>query len=154
LKAWGLRVAKRTRCEPPFAFEEIVARMSIDALNCQSGALRARGHAENDTLTLALEGDASFEAVDVVRRILDATHAQAQTLRVKEVVMDVRALEFINSSGVKCFVSWLQRVAELPSEDGYRIRFVSNRALTWQRRGLDALRCFAPDIVTVDTNHG
>lgn len=99
-----------------------------------------------------MEGEASLDALESLRRVLDATHDEAQKLAAKEVVMDLTQLEFINSSGVKHFVTWLRKAAEAPADAGYQIRLLSSPLVPWQRRGLEALRCFAPQRVTVEAH--
>ena len=51
----------------------------------------------------------------------------------------------------KVFVTWLAQVQELPTEKQYRIHFMSNPNMHWQRRSLAALSCFAVDLVTIET---
>jgi hypothetical protein len=72
-------------------------------------------------------------------------------LEAKEVVMDLTRLGFLSSSGIKQFVKWLRRASESSDGNGYRIRLLSSPLVPWQRRGLEALRCFAPEHVTVET---
>src|SRR5438445_8694831 len=55
-------------------------------------------------------------------------------------------LEFMNSSSLKVFVSW---IADLHDEvdQTYKLRFLSNTRHHWQRRSLVSLRTFAVDRV-------
>jgi hypothetical protein len=64
--------------------------------------------------------------------------------------VDFRELEFMNSSCFKCFVTWLGIVQDLEPTRQYKIVFASNRELHWQRRSLNALRCFAMGVVTIE----
>jgi hypothetical protein len=50
---------------------------------------------------------------------------------------------------MKCFASWLG-VARKTST--YVVRFQSNAQLHWQRRSLEALRFFAPEVVRVQSD--
>lgn len=109
----------------------------------------ARHDAER--LEVTVEGEASLDALEALGRVLDATHEEAMRLQAKEVVMNLTQLEFLNSSGVKHFVKWLRRASEVGDGRGYQIRLVSSPLVPWQRRGLEALRCFAPHRVTVET---
>jgi len=45
----------------------------------------------------------------------------------------------------------LAQVQELPADKQYRIHFVSNPSMHWQRRSLAALSCFAVNLVTIET---
>ncbi len=65
-------------------------------------------------------------------------------------VVDLRQLEFMNSSCFKCLVTWLHRLQQAPAADRYAIRIVSSPSVSWQKRSLYAIRAFAPDLVTVE----
>lgn len=120
-------------------------------LSVQEPNFRTAGRHDSDRLEISVEGEAGLEALDALGRVLDATHDEAVRLEAKEVVMNLTQLEFLNSSGVKHFVNWLRRASELGEGKGYRIRLVSSPLVPWQRRGLEALRCFAPQRVTIET---
>jgi hypothetical protein len=64
-------------------------------------------------------------------------------------VVDFRAFDFMNSSCFKAFVTWIGLVQELESGQ-YKIRFLSDEGKHWQRRSLDALRCFAVDLIQIE----
>ncbi len=57
----------------------------------------------------------------------------------------------MSSSCFRTFVTWLSDVQDLPPERQYRIRLRSNATMLWQRRSLHALRCFAHDLVNIET---
>jgi hypothetical protein len=63
--------------------------------------------------------------------------------------VDVRRLEFMNSSCLASFVWWISTVQEQPAEDRYRIVFLSSPTVYWQRRSLGALATLADDIISV-----
>ncbi len=77
------------------------------------------------------------------------THAEAKRLSARKVVIDLRELEFMNSSCFKCFVSWISDVQDLPEGQLYKVEFLSNPQLHWQKRSLHSLRCFAVELITV-----
>lgn len=114
-------------------------------------AFSSRIRREGETLHLLLEGDADMSAVDEIGRTLENVHKAARTLPTTLVIVDLRNLEFMNSSCFKKFVSWLGRVQELADDKRYLIRFLSDPHMHWQRRSLHVLQCFAPNVVSVDT---
>ena len=69
---------------------------------------------------------------------------------VAEVVVDLRRLEFMNSSCLKTLVTWLNNVRQRPPAQQYLIRFLRDRAAYWQERSLSALKAFAPAIVELE----
>lgn len=96
-----------------------------------------------------LTGTADLTVRGQLDRFLRAVHAEAQRCVAEEVTVDVRQLEFMNSSCLKCLVWWISTVQEQPGEGKYRIVFVSSPSVYWQRRSLNALACLANDIITI-----
>ena len=100
---------------------------------------------------VCLVGDANMNAVDRLGHSLTDVHAQAVRASATEVIVDVRQLEFMNSACFKKIVTWITQVEEVAADSRYRIRFLSNPKIHWQRRSLHALQMFAIDLVSVDT---
>ena len=118
----------------------------------QAAELRARLTREDSGLVAKLSGTADLRVTDSVEAILTRVHQQALELGIPEVQMDLRELEFMNSSCFKSFVSWISEVSDLTSGQ-YRIRFLSNPSILWQRRSLHALSCFAAELVTIEAQN-
>jgi hypothetical protein len=101
-------------------------------------------------LVLRFQGTADMNAIETLDAYLAAIHAVAIERQAERVRVDFRQLEFMNSSCFKSFVTWVGNVEE--TKDGqYRIEFLSNAQMHWQRRSLNALRCFAMDLITIHT---
>jgi hypothetical protein len=118
----------------------------------QAAELRARLTQEPNALVAKLSGTADLRVTDSVEAILVKVHQKALELSIPEVQMDLRELEFMNSSCFKSFVSWISEVSDL-STGQYRIRFLSNPSILWQRRSLHALSCFAAELVTIEAKN-
>lgn len=106
-------------------------------------------HHDNNVLTSRLKGNADYAALDALEMLLTRSHSEATRLGVKEMVVDLRSLEFMNSSCFKCFLSWITDVQELEPDRQYKVKFLSNPQLHWQKRSLHSLRCFAVELITV-----
>jgi hypothetical protein len=118
----------------------------------QAAELRARLTQEDGALVAKLSGTADLRVTDSVEAILTRVHQKALELAIPEVRMDLRELEFMNSSCFKSFVSWISDVSDLTAGQ-YRIRFLSNPSILWQRRSLHALSCFAAELVTIEAGN-
>ena len=118
----------------------------------QAAELRARLTLEDAALVAKLSGTADLRVTDSVEAILTRVHQKAMELGIPEVRMDLRELEFMNSSCFKSFVSWISEVSDLPAGQ-YRIRFLSNPSILWQRRSLHALSCFAAELITIEAGN-
>lgn len=115
----------------------------------RESGLHARVRHGAGALEVLLEGSADMRAREVLSDLLTRVHAEAQSLAAPTVDVDLRGLEFMNSSCIKSFVTWLANLQDLAPEQQYKIRFVSRPELLWQRRSLHALQCFAADLVTI-----
>jgi hypothetical protein len=102
-------------------------------------------------VTVRFAGTADMEATPVLEGYLKRLHAEVPRAGVRVVVFDIAQLDFMNSSSFKCFVTWIGNITKMPADDRYDVRFVSNPQLQWQRRSLEALHRFAPDVVTLET---
>jgi hypothetical protein len=95
-------------------------------------------------------GNADMAAVATLAAYLRLVHREAQSLQSKEVTFDLKELYFMNSSCFKSFVTWIDQVSSGSAEGLYKIKFLGNPKLHWQRRSLEALRCLAQNLVTVE----
>jgi hypothetical protein len=105
---------------------------------------------EGTRVSVLLRGNADVAALDAVETLLARVHAEASRLGVAEAVVDLKAVELMNSSCFRAFITWIHDVQDLEAGRQYRIRFLSDPGRHWQRRGLHALRAFAVDLVTVE----
>lgn len=96
-----------------------------------------------------LKGNADYAALDALDTLLERIHAEAKRGTVKEAVVDLRNLEFMNSSCFKSFVSWITTIQDMDAERQYKVNFLSNPQMHWQKRSLHSLRCFAVELITV-----
>jgi hypothetical protein len=102
---------------------------------------------EKESISVALSGAAQLNAHLVLGPYLTALHKECLRGNVTQVRVDLTQLNFMNSSCLKHFVTWVANVKDAGS---YRIIFVTNTALRWQRACLAALRGFAPDHIDVE----
>ncbi len=117
----------------------------------QLDELRATAAIQGVAGRVVLTGTADTRATTALADMLKQVHAECSEAGVREVEVDIRELEFMNSSCFKAFVTWISSVRELPSPQQYKLTFQSDSAKHWQRRSLGALSCFAIDLITVRT---
>jgi hypothetical protein len=113
--------------------------------------MTARGTLDDGSLAVCLDGTADAEVRPLLASYFDALHVEAVRLGLKSVGIDLRTLEFMNSSCLKILVAWLAQLRDLDADKQYKVRIRSNPSLLWQRRSLAALSCFAVDQVTINT---
>jgi anti-anti-sigma factor len=102
-------------------------------------------------LVVTLNGNADLNVKAQLDQFLAGVHEEAELRALTDVEVDVRRLEFMNSSCLKCLVGWISRIQDEPPGRQYRVAFQSSPTLFWQRRSLHALSCLASELVTVHT---
>ena len=127
------------------------ARKAVPQLeSIEDEGFRATAELADARLMLHLSGQADPRSNSRIEGFLQAADAQSVAAGVKEVVVDFRRLEFMNSSCLKSLVSWLRRVQERPAEQRYTIRFLHEPESHWQIRSFSALAAFARGILTIE----
>lgn len=97
-----------------------------------------------------MSGCAETDALSELDGFLKSLHRSAVDAKVTEVVIDMRSLDFMNSSCFKHFVVWINTLHESPAEHQYKVRFVADEKKHWQSRSLGALACFAVDLIRIE----
>ena len=113
-----------------------------------SPGLRCTPRLDEDTITVEFVGTGDVAAIELLGDYLKRLHDEAERLGATAVVCDFRKLSFMNSSCFKAFVVWIDTVKN--AGRSYRIRFLTDPELHWQRRSLEALRRLATTVVTVE----
>jgi hypothetical protein len=113
--------------------------------------LRCEASVEDDAVSVRLAGSAETASMAALEAMLREVHAAAVRVGAREVRVDLRRLEFMNSSCLKTFITWIGQVQELEAPRQYTVRFLSDDGKHWQRRSLGALSCFAVDLIRVET---
>lgn len=103
---------------------------------------------DEETLTVTFTGTGDVAAIELLGDYLKRLHREAERLLVAEVACDFRQLSFMNSSCFKAFVVWIDTVKN--ASRSYRIRFLTDPGMHWQRRSLEALRRLATEVVSVE----
>ncbi len=66
---------------------------------------------------------------------------------IKRVEVDLRDLNFMNSSGILTLVRWITKAKSHPAEDAYQLVLQYDRNVTWQRTSIPTLAKHAPNVV-------
>jgi hypothetical protein len=81
--------------------------------------------------------------------ILTALHGRIVAQRLPSFTVDVRTLDFVNSSAIRVFVDWIARAESA----AYKLTFVTDRGVTWHRLSFSVLRSLAPSTVNIVELH-
>jgi hypothetical protein len=106
-----------------------------------------RSAIDGGSVRVTFTGTADLRIQAALEDFLAALHRETTACSALEVHVDVRDLEFMSSACFREIVGWVSRAEE--SASGYRISFVCNPRLQWQRRSMSALSSFAGDLVSI-----
>ena len=120
----------------------------IAALSLTHAEFLLDGRAVDQRLVVDASGSAEMKSVDVLSAYMKTLHQEALQRHVEGVVFDMRNLQFLNSGCFKVLVGWIANAAR--ATPSYRITFVGNCEVAWQKRSLGALRCVDERIVTLE----
>jgi hypothetical protein len=116
----------------------------------ERGGFKVARTREHERLCVRMLGHADVGAKATLDGFVAEVDKEARADWVQEVVVDLRRLDFMNSSCLTTLVTWLNNVRQRPTEQQYPIRFLRDRNAYWQERSLGALQAFAPDIVKLE----
>jgi hypothetical protein len=122
---------------------------SIVLVELLKGGFKLVPSLSGDTLLITLSGNGDMDTSPALGRYLKEMHAELLRIRVKRVVVDCRDLYFMSSSCIKCFVLWIDLIAHAGAAERYSVELTISTGLHWQRRSFEAMKRFAPGIVSL-----
>lgn len=88
---------------------------------------------------------------DVLNPYWTSIDEQARDRSLKRVELDVRDLNFMNSSGILTLVRWITKLKNAPA---YQLVLEYDRNVTWQRTSIPTLAKLAPAAVVTSEING
>lgn len=120
-------------------------------LNTEGVSVKPR--IDGDTLHVAMSGAVEMrDPGEVLNPYWTLIDEEARRRRVTSVDVDVRELNFMNSSGILTLVRWITRAKA--QAGGYRLVLRYDPNVTWQRTSIPTLAKLAPNIVVPQEIHG
>jgi hypothetical protein len=81
-----------------------------------------------------------------LERILSEIHVHVLTTNLAAFTVDVRDLNFVNSSALRVFINWISRAERAR----YKLVFVTDPKVTWHRLNFSVLKSLAPQAVEIE----
>ena len=119
---------------------EQIAPLKVDRFEVACGGPRA----------IVLKGELALrdpvaELGPHLRRIHDAAAGGG------ELVIDVRPLGYVNSSGLRIFLDWISWISAEPADRRYTLAFQLAKGSTWQAAAFPAIAMLGGDSVRTET---
>lgn len=110
--------------------------MGMKLLLVNEGNVQLRG--EGDTVLISGNIDSQAPSKFLMPFFKDV-HNEVISKNIKEIKLDIRKLNFLNSSGIKELVDWILKLDTLPEEQKYVITILTNPELLWQESSISTL---------------
>ncbi len=115
------------------------SRISIDITDTASG------------IGVSFIGDVDMQDPGIVLDpLFDKIHGGCIESGIKEVDLDFKQLNFLNSSGIKAIAKWIMKLGDLSGDKKYVIKIIHNKNITWQVTSLPTLTFLVPGAVKVE----
>jgi hypothetical protein len=121
--------------------------MTLDVSEIATPELVSETESNGDRIVVRFVGSAESATFDDLTSYLEAIHRAALESSAGEVVVDLRALEFMSAACLRSMLAWMSEVQRDPR---YVARFVSDSKKPWQRRSLLGLASFGGALVRVE----
>lgn len=76
-------------------------------------------------------------------------HEHAITVGLQHVEIDIRKLKFLNSTGLKVIIDWINEIKILPNDKRYSITFYCKKTSCWQSSCLSTLKLINNKIIKI-----
>jgi len=88
----------------------------------------------------------------VISPFFDKIHTKILQENIKEVNLNFKDLNFLNSSGIKTITKWIMKIPALSDDKKYKMKLIYSEDITWQRTSLMILTYLAPGSVEAVAN--
>lgn len=110
-------------------------RFSIEDLNAERFTVTIEDF--KDTLKLIIKGNIDLSLPQkVLRPLFNKIHDIALDNKLPAVYIDFIQLDFINSSGIRCFLDWVIKISSLEPASQYKIIFKIEMEREWQKESI------------------
>lgn len=110
---------------------------------------------ENGVLQVRIVGAVEMrEPGDVLNPYWLNVDEEARRRHIRKIEVDLRDLNFMNSSGILTLVRWITKAKTHPAGAGYQIVLCYDRNVTWQRTSVPTLAKLAPQVVVTSEING
>jgi len=107
--------------------------------------LQAESTLQGRAITVRMKGSAENDEAAPLAEYLAKLDHKLRDENLVMAVVDVSGVEFMNSTSLKSFVTWLVRADD--GNGAYRVRFRYTADIFWQRRSIESLHRLAPGVV-------
>lgn len=98
---------------------------------------------------LKINGNIELEdPSELLSPFFNSLHNTILEEKLNKIVVDIKELSYLNSSGIRELVGWIMKLDELPDEKKYSIHFLCCYKNHWQETSISTLEFLNPNYIT------
>jgi hypothetical protein len=86
-----------------------------------------------------------------IEPFISEVHNSVLSNNIKEIVVDITDLRFLNSAGIRELVDWIMKLGNLTEDKKYRIKFLCSSEYQWQESSMSTLVFLNPECTSKET---
>ncbi|MBN2444765.1 MAG: hypothetical protein JXJ04_25640 [Spirochaetales bacterium] len=111
-----------------------MAEIKIDTVTNSGIEMKAKGN------TVYLSGSINHPRPgEFMEPFIQKVHESILENNILEIKVDITALKFLNSAGIRELVDWVMKLNHLPEEKKYKIQFICSTEHKWQESSMSTL---------------
>ena len=105
---------------------------------------------KNDSILIEFIGEIDMQDPEsLLLPFFEKIHNKLIELELKEINLNFEKLNFLNSSGIKVLIKWIQLVLLLPEERKYHFKIYASSTIPWQINSLKLLSILSKTLIHV-----
>lgn len=88
---------------------------------------------------------------NIIDPFLNNIHNEIINNNIKNIIVNIIELYFINSSTIKSIIKWLVKLPKLSESQKYKATFFINKDLFWQLQSFDSFKYFGKGLVEIQS---
>ena len=82
---------------------------------------------------------------------IDKVHNNIIENKIKDIIVDITNLRFLNSAGIRELVDWVMKLNSLTEDEKYKIKFLCSPEHKWQESSISTLIYLNPEFTSKET---
>ena len=119
--------------------------LNVNSVNKKGLLMKTNGNTVIITGSIDCEKPSKF-----MTPFFNKVHNEVVKKKIKKIRVDITKLVFLNSAGIKEFVTWGVKLFDLPEELKYEIKYICNFDVPWQEASIELLVSLNSDLLNFE----
>ena len=123
-------------------------KLNIDEININNASIKILTRSNN--IILKIDGHIEFRnPEETLDPFFENLHNKLLKNNIKKIICNIKDLSFINSSSIKSLITWIMKLNDIDDSKKYKIIFIHNKNVSWQKTSLKNLCFLVPNFVEI-----